>query len=121
MARIYYRSPNGAVFSEEIFTPYPPCKIGRCRDIIGDGFDDIGYSSGDPEYYGTVMVYADTTLSSVSYNPVPVASSFELYQNYPNPFNSSTIITFELQELREVKLVVIIRWDKKSLDSRHET
>jgi hypothetical protein len=64
--KIYYGSPTGAVYGSYVFTPYPPWEIGYCGNVNGDGFDDIGYSSAHPYYYGTMIVYADTTLNSVT-------------------------------------------------------
>ena len=80
--------------------------MGYCGDVNGDGFDDIAYSSSEPDYYGQEFVYADTTLTAVIVNPEPVNTTFTLLPNYPNPFNSQTTIPFTLDRAGRVELRV---------------
>ena len=104
--KITYGSLSGAINGETVITPDAPYGTGYCGDVNGDGFDDIAYYSQEPFNYGQMGIYADTTLSSVHYDPAPVASSFGLYQNYPNPFNNSTTIPFTLNRAGKVELRV---------------
>jgi hypothetical protein len=102
--KIYYGSPSGAVYGSSVYPPYPPWEIGRCGDVNGDGFTDIGYSSAHPDYYGTMIVYADTTLNSITKFPNSAITSFKLLPNYRNPFNSLTTISFNIIKEENINL-----------------
>ena len=104
LVRPLYGSTAGINPGEIIDTDGSPIAVGNCGDVNGDGFDDIGYSTGYPEYYGSMIVYADTTLSSVNREQITENRSFELLPNYPNPFNATTTIPFTLDRAGKVEL-----------------
>ena len=106
VVRTLLGNPDGLVIGETIYSLVEPNSLGYCGDVNGDGFDDIAYSSSEPDYYGQEFVYADTTLTAVIVNPEPVNTTFTLLPNYPNPFNSQTTIPFTLDRAGRVELRV---------------
>jgi uncharacterized Ntn-hydrolase superfamily protein len=52
------------------------------------------------------VLYNNWVNTGISNNQNIYPESFSLYQNYPNPFNPSTIITFDIANLTNVKISV---------------
>jgi hypothetical protein len=53
-------------------------------------------------------VWSFTTLNQIGISQISseIPSEYKLYQNYPNPFNPSTIIRFQIKDLRLVTLKI---------------
>ncbi|NQU28920.1 MAG: T9SS type A sorting domain-containing protein, partial [Candidatus Marinimicrobia bacterium] len=73
-------------------------------------FCDIDFD-GDPDLFigkgtGGLQFYRNQEYSSVNGKSGTVNRSFTLLPNYPNPFNSRTMITFEVSESVNYRLVI---------------
>ncbi len=70
------------------------------------------FSGLDPLVSIDSLVYVIMTVDSIPVgvdepNPDNLPGSFTLFQNYPNPFNPTTVISFDLPTISEVRLSVI--------------
>lgn len=91
-----------------------PAATGPFRDVSGPVYGDRELSWTDPSpdatepWYRVTAFQRDGTLER--YGPVhlePVAAQIRLWQNAPNPFTSGTVIAFELDRARPVRLDVV--------------
>ena len=102
---IFHGGPDGAVLDSWIDTPSPRTTI-IPGDIDGNGVLDIAHSTYEPNYYGQVFIYGDSTITSVSSQYQQIITSFELLPAYPNPFNAQTTIPFTLDRAGKVRIDV---------------
>ena len=104
---------NEAGISDIIIAPLDGLPLSDWRDKIVK----ITLNSISGEYTGSIGLAYDLRDESgrevekgvFSYPleiSLPLPEDFLLHNNYPNPFNPSTVISFDLPEQREVKLVV---------------
>jgi len=83
--------------------------------IYAKGFGKVYSSGGEPSVnYSITMkgckvngvVFGDTLLTQIHRTSEKVPVKFELSQNYPNPFNPTSVIRFQIADLRYVILKV---------------
>lgn len=78
-------------------------------DVNGDGVNDLCICA-IPFIYGydtTVYILKGDTSVKLGFDDGHTnISSYELYQNYPNPFNPSTVISYHLPVVSNVKIKV---------------
>jgi len=91
-----------------------PTSSGPFHDVSGPVFGDKELSWTDPSPDATEPWYRVSALlrdgSTERYGPVhldPVAATVRLWQNAPNPFTSGTVIAYELDRQRPVRLDVV--------------
>ncbi|MCX6151322.1 MAG: T9SS type A sorting domain-containing protein [Ignavibacteriales bacterium] len=89
----------------------------RYPDMLNDGIyftRGLGLTESTIEGGGSYLIgayingklYGDTTVTNVEYEDNNTLKKFELYQNYPNPFNPTTVISYQLSDLSDVKLKI---------------
>ncbi len=90
-----------------------PDKAIPVGDQNEDGVDD--FAACTLQYYFDIDAYAgaveilygqDNIHTDVKEKTTSPIKEFELYQNYPNPFNPSTVISYQLSVVSEVKLKI---------------
>ena len=108
-------APNGLAFTEDIHpgTTYFLNNLysNTHQEILGSTLGAVTVSLPP---YGTAIYTVSTTLDTLKIsNPVssvsaaqPLPMTFGLEQNYPNPFNPTTVISYQLSVVSQVKLVV---------------
>jgi len=83
-----------------------PCMSPLC--FAYGGRTALGFVVWESSRTGTVHLYSRSFLWSNDAvdEPGQTANTFQLSQNYPNPFNPSTIISYKLSAVSEVRLVI---------------
>jgi len=81
----------------------------QAEDLISDTNLNIyvaGWSKRQNSGYDDAVTIKYSQPVGLRQNNSQLPSSYRLYQNYPNPFNPITIITYEVQKLSDIKLVI---------------
>jgi len=73
---------------------------GPCRDVNGDGVNDIVWSL---TWGGRAWIYTgDPSYTEIDEPPTGgLVNTLALFNNYPNPFNSSTVLRFHIPESKK--------------------
>jgi len=94
--KIFYTSNSGDTWTSQSFTPYSYLQQVSCVDSV------TVWVLGDMKLYRT----SSGGVTSINDEATLTPEKFSLSQNYPNPFNPSTVISYQLPVISNVKLKV---------------